>query len=99
MTPAQRERRRQQEAKADENRAQADERFWSRWKARWEERLGETFGMLAEDGDEQKFRETLAKILELLGSDNPGERDNAARMAHEAVRKSGRPWNYWLGVD
>jgi hypothetical protein len=37
-------------------------------------------------------RDRLAKLLGRLGSDYPGERDNAARMATDLVRDSGSTW-------
>jgi hypothetical protein len=37
-------------------------------------------------------RTKLAKVLGMLGSDNPGERDNAALAAHRLVTQAGMTW-------
>ena len=37
-------------------------------------------------------RERLAKLLGMLGSDHAGERDNAARAAHQLVQQRGITW-------
>jgi hypothetical protein len=36
--------------------------------------------------------ERLARLLGMLGSDHPGERDNAARAAHRLVQLRGITW-------
>jgi hypothetical protein len=43
-------------------------------------------------------RDRLARILGMLGSDYPGERDNAARMAAAFVRERGTTWPDILGA-
>lgn len=35
----------------------------------------------------------LAKLLGMLGSDHPGERDNAGRAAHRLVVQAGSTWS------
>jgi hypothetical protein len=37
-------------------------------------------------------RERLARLLGMLGSDHPGERDNAARAAHRLVQQHSTTW-------
>jgi len=37
-------------------------------------------------------RTRLCKLLGMLGSDHPGERDNAARAAHALIQKLGITW-------
>jgi hypothetical protein len=41
-------------------------------------------------------REKLAKVLPLLGSDTPGERDAAALAVHRILTKSGLCWDQIL---
>jgi hypothetical protein len=42
---------------------------------------------------EQGDRDRLVKLLGLLGSDNDGERSNAARMAYLQIRRLGVSWD------
>lgn len=38
-------------------------------------------------------RTRLAKLLGMLGSDHPGERDNAARAANDFIKRKGITWH------
>jgi len=49
-------------------------------------------------GIQDLIRRYDAKVCGRFGSNHAGERDNAARMADEMVKKSARPWEYWLGI-
>jgi hypothetical protein len=40
----------------------------------------------------------LARVLGLLGSAHPGERDAAGLKAHELVRNAGTTWEVLLGA-
>ena len=42
--------------------------------------------------------EKLGKLLGLLGSDHPGERDAAARAAHAFIKKHATTWPEILGL-
>lgn len=43
-------------------------------------------------------RQTLARVLGMLGSSNPGERENAARLAERLRRSSGLSWAELLNL-
>lgn len=47
----------------------------------------------------QLDRARLAKLLGMLGSAHDGERDNAARMAHDMVREAGGTWESVLRAN
>jgi hypothetical protein len=44
------------------------------------------------------LRERIARVLGMLGSDHPGERDNAAKLAEQLRRETGLTWRELLGL-
>lgn len=44
----------------------------------------------------QAERDRLARVLALLGSDHPGERDSAGMAAYRLVHRAGLSWNQVL---
>jgi hypothetical protein len=90
------------------NREYADDadrqRAYRERKKAQEERLREELRRARSEGgtkaDKRKrVSANLIKVLGMLGSDFPGERDNAARMATQILKEEGLTWYDVLDVE
>lgn len=67
----------------------------------YRERKAEELRRLREGGKathRDKLRKKLVRVLGMLGSDHPGERDNAAVMATRMIKEAGLTWYDVLDV-
>jgi hypothetical protein len=75
------------------------QRAYRERKAAEEARLREQVRRLREKGEHRdKFRKRLVRVLGMLGSNHPGERDAAALMATRMVKEAGLTWYDILDV-
>jgi hypothetical protein len=82
---------------ADRQRAYRERKAAEEARLREEARLYRE-GATSKAAHRDKLRKRLVRVLGMLGSDYPGERDNAARMASQMLKEAGLTWYDVLDV-